>query len=241
MARPLKDSPMEEDSAEARVVNEEEEEQEEEKYDAGSDQVNGGDDDEKESTTNGEKQSKGNKEEGNSESEESGFEVEEVLDKRTRKGVVEYKLKWKGWTDPTWEIEENCATCTDLIRDYENSVAEKAKKGAKRKSPATGKGKGDTPKVTKGKRKQQKTTEEEILASNPPEFGFEYGDDVLDIIGARMDDELKLFVSWNRGPEPPCSFVPARIANLKIPQKVIAFYESRLKFERPDDDETNHA
>lgn len=34
------------------------------------------------------------------------------------------------------------------------------------------------------------------MAMNPVEFGFEFGDEVLDIIGARMDDELKLFVSW---------------------------------------------
>ena len=34
------------------------------------------------------------------------YEVETILDKRIRKGNVEYHVKWKGWNDPadnTWE------------------------------------------------------------------------------------------------------------------------------------------
>ena len=34
------------------------------------------------------------------------YEVEKILDKRIRKGNVEYHVKWKGWNDPadnTWE------------------------------------------------------------------------------------------------------------------------------------------
>lgn len=34
------------------------------------------------------------------------YEVEKILDKRIRKGNVEYYVKWKGWNDPadnTWE------------------------------------------------------------------------------------------------------------------------------------------
>ena len=34
------------------------------------------------------------------------YEVEKIIDKRIRKGAVEYYVKWKGWEDPsdnTWE------------------------------------------------------------------------------------------------------------------------------------------
>jgi len=66
-------------------------------------------------------------------------------------------------------------------------------------------------------------------------IGFEVGDKCEDILGARMfSDELYLYCSWEG--KKPCSFVPARIANVKIPQQVIAFYESKLRFEPMKED-----
>ncbi|GMS94859.1 hypothetical protein PENTCL1PPCAC_17034, partial [Pristionchus entomophagus] len=50
----------------------------------------------------------------------SKFEVEEILDKRTTKlGKVEYRIKWRGYTTPSWEEERNCSGCTDLIAQFE--------------------------------------------------------------------------------------------------------------------------
>lgn len=59
------------------------------------------------------------------EEKEDEWEVEEILDKRTRKGTVEYLVKWKDWPgEPTWEKEENC-DCVNLIAAYENPKLKK--------------------------------------------------------------------------------------------------------------------
>jgi hypothetical protein len=45
------------------------------------------------------------------------FLVEKILGKRTRKGKVEYKVKWQGYTvkEATWEPE--AVTCHSTYRD----------------------------------------------------------------------------------------------------------------------------
>jgi len=58
------------------------------------------------------------------ESDEEGEEVyvvESILDKRVRRGEIEYLIKWKGYDNPednTWEPKGNCH-CPDLIEEFE--------------------------------------------------------------------------------------------------------------------------
>ncbi|WKY02236.1 hypothetical protein Q1695_015896 [Nippostrongylus brasiliensis] len=70
-------------------------------------------------------------------SEESGSEVgeeyvvEKILGKRTRKGRVEYLIKWRGYDDPddnTWEPAGQC-DCAELIKEFEKQY----RKGSKEK------------------------------------------------------------------------------------------------------------
>ncbi|XP_063222939.1 chromobox protein homolog 1-like [Bacillus rossius redtenbacheri] len=54
--------------------------------------------------------------------------VEEVVDKRKRKGKVEYLLKWKGYPceENTWEKEDNL-NCPELLAKFEKSSASNEK------------------------------------------------------------------------------------------------------------------
>ena len=34
---------------------------------------------------------------------DDGYVVQEILAHRRRRGKLQWQVKWKGWTDPTWE------------------------------------------------------------------------------------------------------------------------------------------
>lgn len=51
----------------------------------------------------------------------STHEVEKVIGKKIYKGKTYFKLKWSNCREPSWEVEDNCATCQVLIKDYERS------------------------------------------------------------------------------------------------------------------------
>ena len=66
------------------------------------------------------------------------YEVEKILDKRTRKGAVEYYVKWKGWDDPsdnTWEPVGNL-DCEELMSVFEKNHKEKGAEKRKAETPA---------------------------------------------------------------------------------------------------------
>ena len=50
------------------------------------------------------------------------YEVEKVLDKRVKKGQVEYLVKWKNYDDPddnTWEPADNLKEAKTAIDKFE--------------------------------------------------------------------------------------------------------------------------
>jgi hypothetical protein len=60
--------------------------------------------------------------------------------------------------------------------------------------------------------------------------GFDRGDEIQEIVGARIiRGKLCLYILWKG--KNICTFVPAELCNKYAPQKVISFYESRLRFE----------
>jgi len=52
---------------------------------------------------------------------EDVYEVEKVLEKRFRKGRVEYFVKWKNYDETTWEPLKNLTNVQDLIDDFEKA------------------------------------------------------------------------------------------------------------------------
>ena len=55
--------------------------------------------------------------------------MEKVLDKRYRKGRVEYFVKWKNYNETTWEPPGNLKNIQSLIDHFENSkVSEESMK-----------------------------------------------------------------------------------------------------------------
>ncbi|XP_023348277.1 chromobox protein homolog 1 [Eurytemora carolleeae] len=159
---------------------------------------------------------------------EEEYEVEVIVDKRVRKGKVEYLVKWKGWENPddnTWEPVANL-DCPELISAYESknndsgsqSSGEQKKKVDKRKSSdSESQESAKTPKVKDEARPK----------------GFGRGLSPEKIIGATNDPgELYFLIKWKGSEE--ADLVPAKEANVKIPQIVIKFYEERLNWYEDD-------
>lgn len=160
---------------------------------------------------------------------EEEYTVEKVVDSRMRGGRREYLLKWKGYPDSenTWEPEANL-DCPDLISEYEDKQKKKlAEKEKKRKQN------GEDESSTKKKKKiaEVRSTEED----NKPR-GFDRGLQPERIIGATdSSGELMFLMKWKDSDE--ADLVPARQANVKCPQIVIAFYEERLTWHTHNDNE----
>ncbi|XP_058053989.1 chromobox protein homolog 1-like [Anopheles bellator] len=150
------------------------------------------------------------------------FSVEKILDSRIVNGKVEYYLKWKGYTneDNTWEPEENL-DCPDLIQAFKES--RKKKEGKDENSGRRSKLKDEEPKVVPAKRKS--TTEKKV--------GFDRGLVPEEILGAaETHGKLMFLMKWKNAAN--ADMVSAEQANVKCPQVVIRFYESRLTWQAPE-------
>lgn len=162
---------------------------------------------------------------GEEEEEEEEYVVEKVVDMRIRNGKKDYLLKWKGYPDSenTWEPEENL-DCPDLIGEYEDKRKEREEKKKRKQKEVEEEG------GASAKRKKKVAEEED----NKPR-GFDRGLQPERIIGATdSSGELMFLMKWKDSDE--ADLVPARQANIRCPQIVIAFYEERLTWHTHDDD-----
>lgn len=153
---------------------------------------------------------------------EEEYTVESVKDMRIRNGKKEFLLKWRNYPDSenTWEPEANL-DCPDLIGEFEDKLKKKKEEKRRRQTEEEGSAK-----------KKKKVAEEE---DNKPR-GFDRGLQPERIIGATdSSGELMFLMKWKDSDE--ADLVPARQANIRCPQIVIAFYEERLTWHTHNDNE----
>ena len=158
---------------------------------------------------------------------EEEYEVEQIVNKRLRKGKAEYLVKWKGWDDPddnTWEPVAHLE-CKELIDEYEkNHGGDDASTGS-----ASGVEKKRTSEPVKKKAAEIKSKSGNPKKVDSRSKGFARGLTAEKIIGATNDPgELYFLIKWKGSDE--ADLVPAKEANVKIPQVVIKFYEERLNW-----------
>jgi len=90
------------------------------------------------------------------ESDEEGEEVyvvESILDKRVRRGEIEYLIKWKGYDNPednTWEPKGNCH-CPDLIEEFEAKLKLKERDRKEKTDSSKPKKRDELPSSSSGK------------------------------------------------------------------------------------------
>jgi len=141
--------------------------------------------------------------------EEGEFHVEKIVDKRIRKGRVEYYLKWKGFanSENTWEPIKNLR-CSEIIEEFEKNRRQEMERIAAEKKRRLQMEQSDKPKKI---------------------YGFDRGLEAEEVLGAtEFNGKIMLLIKWegNNGAE----LVPAYIANAKCPQKVINYYQNNINW-----------
>lgn len=193
-----------------------------------------------------------------SDSSEEEYVVEKIVDRREKKGKIEYLLKWKGYDSSanTWEPKENLE-CPELIKAFEDTrtvpkkepTKEKEKKKSK-PSSTTGSGSSkrkdsdaendgsddDDNASTKSNKSKSTTTaaaDNDATASDDGMNGFEKGYAPEKILGAtEANNELLFLIQWKD--KDKAQLVSSKEARKHCPQLVIDFYEERLIWQSPD-------
>ncbi|KAG2456611.1 MPP8 phase, partial [Polypterus senegalus] len=75
---------------------------------------------------------------GDSEQDEEDdvFEVERIIDMKVEKGMITYRVRWKGYAsdDDTWEPEEHLEDCKEVLHAFQRKMTETKTRTAKKES-----------------------------------------------------------------------------------------------------------
>ncbi|CAI9293046.1 unnamed protein product [Lactuca saligna] len=94
---------------------------------------------------------------------EGFYEIESVRKKRSRKGKVQYLIKWRGWPEAanTWEPFENLLSCSDVIDAFEERLRSGKQRWGKKHKRKTAVALPPQPKKKKKKQQQQQQQQED--------------------------------------------------------------------------------
>ncbi|XP_058462055.1 chromobox protein homolog 1-like [Malaya genurostris] len=191
-------------------------------------------------------------------SEDAEYVVEQILDKRVRRGKIQYFIKWKDCnsSENTWEPEENL-NCPDLLTLFKHEQENKRSKTIplRRKASDVSADKNanlgtveyvenkhgnndegnEGTKAKRGKGNRKTTTDTVNSKKNDPtkDDGFSKGYIADSILGITMENgNLFFLIKWRGIDE--VEMVPSKQARLHIPIKVIEFYEDRIIWNSKD-------
>lgn len=194
-------------------------------------------------------------------SSEEEYEVEKIVGKRVRKGIVEYRVKWVGYSDNenTWQTVDSMS-CPELVAKYEAELLVKSPppprppKEPKKKLPnvikrTTKRKLGGNDTLTTQKTAKPPLKKNDSIENSSSNFSsneesqhqllqqqqqqqWEAGDwedkvDHIDTVTRNENGGLHVWIQWTDG---EVTEELANEANVRCPQRVIQFYESRLKF-----------
>ncbi|XP_019894582.2 heterochromatin protein 1-like [Musca domestica] len=178
--------------------------------------------------------------------------VERVCGRRRRNGRIEYLLKWKGYpeTQNTWERKEHL-NCSALLRKFEKEQNFRANmnsaSGTKKNISSITKGRisskrklGNSKTIVRkniehkqDSKPKRKPSCESKHSNNNSKFlhitRFHRGIEAETIIGAfEINGNIHFLIRFKGVKR--TGIVPASVANIKIPQMVIKFYEDHISY-----------
>jgi len=158
-----------------------------------------------------------------SSSEEEEHEVERIVDSRVQRGRVQYLVKWLGYADSdnTWQ-EESTMNCPELIARFKSEQSLVKKASPKRRETNTG---SSSPR----KRPRSPNVKDTKPISPPPSSSStDWERDVANVMTVTKEgSQLFAHLKWKSD---LLTVEPVKVANVRCPQKMLAFYESRLRF-----------
>jgi hypothetical protein len=152
---------------------------------------------------------------------EEQYIVEKITGKRLRGSIIEYKVKWEGYTEEecTWEPYKNLRHLVDMIEEYDRLEAIKLRKKNMIK-----------PEIKENPIQKNKSYKDEFETkeSFDPEM---IPAKVLTV--KEMNYKLYALVEWSEssdGTIPESCLVPSELLTDTYPKVLIAFYETKIKF-----------
>lgn len=173
---------------------------------------------------------------------EEVYNVEKIVDARFLLGKQQYLIKWEGYGDEhnTWEYEKDIF-CKDLIEEYEEAIAAKAKSNTQKK-----------PTLIDDKRKKTGETKKRKLSSPTEPVKVEEASTKKDEIKLDITEEsikriitvqkykggksLVVQIEMKNG---NTMTVPAALAAKDFPRALIRFYEDHLTFVSDEEENKN--